>query len=110
MTPADPTPACFSYHNVGRGNRNKGEEAMSDHLDSPGPITVTKDGHSVMIGPPLGDAKTDITDLYAFLKPDAGRDEQDDEQDDEQEGEQEDDAANGKSILMLNVNPLAPAL
>src|SRR5712692_116161 len=99
MTPVDPTPACFSYHNVGRGNRNKGEEAMSDHLDSPGPITVTKDGHSVMIGPPLGDAKTDITDLYAFLKPDAGG-----------EDEQDDDAVTGKSILMLNVNPLAPAL
>src|SRR5712692_2801927 len=77
----------------------KGEEVMSDHLDSPGPITVTQDGHSVMIGPPLGDAKTDITDLYAFLKPDAGG-----------EDEQEDDAVTGKSILMLNVNPLAPAL
>ena len=67
---------------------------MSDHLDSPGPITLTKGDDSASIGPPLGDAKTDITDLYAFLKPD-----------DEGDG-----ALSGKSILMLNVNPLAPAL
>ena len=67
---------------------------MSDHLDSPGPIVLTKGDDSASIGPPLGDAKTDITDLYAFLKPDDG------------------DAGElpGKSILMLNVNPLAPAL
>jgi hypothetical protein len=69
---------------------------MSDHLDSPGPITLTKGDDSASIGPPMGDPKTDITDLYAFLKPD-------------------DDAGAtgalpGKSILMLNVNPLAPAL
>src|SRR6266568_3657741 len=78
-----------------------GEEAMSDHLDSPGPITITKGDDSVLIGPPLGDAKTDITDLYAFLKPDP-------------EGlsaqAEDDDGVAGKSILMLNVNPLAPAL
>ena len=69
---------------------------MSDHLDSPGPITLTKGDDSASIGPPMGDPKTDITDLYAFLKPD------------------DDGAASGelpgKSILMLNVNPLAPAL
>lgn len=69
---------------------------MSDHLDSPGPITLTKGDDTVSIGPPMGDAKTDITDLYAFLKPD------------------DDAGANGelpgKSILMLNVNPLAPVL
>lgn len=68
---------------------------MSDHLDSPGPIPITSGGHTVSIGPPMGDAKTDITDLYAFLKPD----------DDGQAGE-----LPGKSILMLNVNPLAPIL
>jgi hypothetical protein len=67
---------------------------MSDHLDSPGPIVLTKGDDSVSIGPPLGDAKTDITDLYAFLKPD-----------DEVAGELPE-----KSILILNVNPLAPAL
>ena len=68
---------------------------MSDHLDSPGPVTLTKGDDSASIGPPLGDPKTDITDLYAFLKP--GDD-----------GEEDD--LPGKSILMLNVNPLAPAL
>ncbi len=74
---------------------------MSDHLDSPGPITITKGDDSVSIGPPLGDAKTDITDLYAFLKPDPeGLDDQ----------AKDDDSVAGKSILMLNVNPLAPAL
>jgi len=87
---------------------------MSDHLDSPGPVVLTasttdggpnegldalfpdnKDGlDSVSIGPPNGDQSTDITDVYAFLKPD--------------------DAGGagglpGKSILILNVNPLAPA-
>ena len=66
---------------------------MSDHLDSPGPITLVKGDDSASVGPPLGDAKTDITDLYAFLKPD------------DEGGE-----LPGKSILMLNVNPLAPAL
>jgi uncharacterized protein DUF4331 len=65
---------------------------MSDHLDSPGPITITIGDDSASIGPPMGDPKTDITDLYAFLKPD------------------DDGEPPGKSILMLNVNPLAPAL
>jgi uncharacterized protein DUF4331 len=65
---------------------------MSDHLDSPGTITLTKGDDSASIGPPLGDPRTDITDLYAFLKPD------------------DDGGPPGKSILMLNVNPLAPAL
>ncbi len=54
---------------------------MSDHLDAPG------------LTSPSGDPELDITDLYAFRKPD-------DEAD--QEG--------GKSILILNVNPLAPTL
>jgi Domain of unknown function (DUF4331) len=67
---------------------------MSDHLDSPGPVVLTKGDDSAAIGPPMGDPKTDITDLYAFLKPDDG----------------EDGQLPGKSILMLNVNPLAPAL
>ena len=67
---------------------------MSDHLDSPGPITLTKGDDSASIGPPLGDPKTDITDLYAFLKP----------------GDDGEENLPGKSILMLNVNPLAPAL
>lgn len=61
---------------------------MADHLDSPGPIAINVDDHTASIGPPMGDPKTDITDVYAFLKPgDATR-----------------------SILALNVNPLAPAL
>src|SRR6267143_2280506 len=74
--------------------------AMSAHLDSPGPVVLTKADDSASIGPPLGDAKTDITDLYAFLKPDRG----------EGDDDEEDDGVSGKSILMLNVNPLAPAL
>jgi uncharacterized protein DUF4331 len=57
---------------------------MSDHLDSPGPITV----ETAMIGPPNGDPRTDITDVYAFQKPGDPK----------------------KSILIMNVNPLAPAL
>src|SRR5947209_2096591 len=49
---------------------------MADHLDAPG------------LKSPNMDAKIDITDLYAFQKPqDAGR-----------------------TILILNVNPLAPTL
>ncbi len=68
---------------------------MSDHLDSPGPITLTIGDDSASVGPPMGDLKTDITDLYAFLKPD---------DDGEANGE-----LPGKSILMLNVNPLALA-
>ncbi len=53
---------------------------MSDHLDAP------------MLKSPGGDAELDITDLYVFQKPDDGSD---------QEG--------GKSILILNVNPLTLA-
>ncbi len=61
---------------------------MADHLDSPGPIALTVDDDTANIGPPMGDPKTDITDVYAFLKP----------------------GDSSKSIVMLNVNPLAPAL
>ena len=49
---------------------------MADHLDAPGLMS------------PNGDAKTDITDIYAFQKP----------------------GDPAKSILILNVNPLAPSL
>lgn len=49
---------------------------MADHLDAPGLMS------------PNANAKTDITDIYAFQKP--GDDD--------------------KSILILNVNPLAPTL
>lgn len=49
---------------------------MADHLDAPGLMS------------PNGNAKTDITDIYAFQKP--GDDD--------------------KSILIMNVNPLAPTL
>lgn len=49
---------------------------MADHLDAPGLMS------------PRGNARTDITDIYAFQKP----------------GEPD------KSILILNVNPLAPTL
>ena len=49
---------------------------MADHLDAPG------------LKSPNGDARTDITDVYAFQK----------------------SGDPGKSILMLNVNPLAPSL
>jgi hypothetical protein len=99
---------------------------MSDHLDAPGPVVLTappapsgspsdpgpnefadglfpdKNGlDSVSIGPPHGLAHlaTDIADLYAFQKPDAG-----DGEDDSEEGE-----VPGKSILILTVNPLALA-
>ncbi len=54
---------------------------MADHLDAPG-----------LQSPAPGDARTDITDVYAFQKPD-------------DEGDQE----SGKSILILNVNPLTLA-
>src|SRR5579864_6046401 len=50
------------------------ELPMADHLDAPGLMS------------PNGNAKTDITDIYAFQKP----------------GDPH------KSILILNVNPLAP--
>ncbi len=49
---------------------------MSDHLDAPG------------LKSPGGDARIDITDVYAFQKP----------------------GDPSKSILILNVNPLAPTL
>jgi hypothetical protein len=49
---------------------------MADHLDAPGLMS------------PDGNAKTDITDIYAFQKP----------------GDPD------KSILIMNVNPLAPTL
>ena len=61
---------------------------MADHLDSPGPIVITVGDDTAAVGPPMGDPKTDITDVYAFLKPG--------------------DAS--KSILVLDVNPLAPLL
>ena len=63
---------------------------MSDHLDSPGPIAIQVGDDTASIGPPMGDPTTDITDVYAFLKPG--------------------DSNPGKSILVLNVNPLAPLL
>ncbi len=49
---------------------------MADHLDAPGLMS------------PGGNAKTDITDIYAFQKP----------------------GDSDSSILVLNVNPLAPTL
>ena len=61
---------------------------MSDHLDSPGPIAVAVGDDTANVGSPNGDPRTDITDVYAFLKP----------------------GDPNKSILMLNVNPLAPLL
>ncbi len=63
---------------------------MSDHLDSPGTIAINVGDDTANVGPPMGDPKTDITDVYAFLKPG--------------------DLNPGKSILVLNVNPLAPLL
>lgn len=62
---------------------------MADHLDVLG--TVDLEGHT--IGPPNMDPRVDITDIFAFTK---GRG--DDEGDDDGEG---------RSILMMNVNPLA---
>ena len=61
---------------------------MADHLDSPGPIAINVGDDTANIGPPLGDPTTDITDVYAFLKP----------------------GDSSKSILVLDVNPLAPLL
>lgn len=61
---------------------------MADHLDSPGPIAITVGDDTANVGPPMGDPKTDITDVYAFLKPGDPK----------------------KTVLVLNVNPLAPAL
>jgi hypothetical protein len=56
--------------------QDKEENLMADHLDAPGLMS------------PDGNAKTDITDIYAFQKP----------------GDPD------KSILVMNVNPLAPTL
>src|SRR5260370_1409227 len=42
---------------------------MSDHLDSPGPIAIAVGDDTANIGSPNGDPRTDITDVYAFLKP-----------------------------------------
>jgi hypothetical protein len=61
---------------------------MADHLDSPGPIALTVGDDTANVGSPNGDPRTDITDVYAFLKP----------------------GDPSKSILILNVNPLAPLL
>ncbi len=61
---------------------------MADHLDSPGPIALTVGDDTASVGSPNGDPRTDITDVYAFLKP----------------------GDPSKSILILDVNPLAPLL
>src|SRR5260221_8370445 len=61
---------------------------MPDHWDSPGPIAVTVGDDTANVGSPNGDPRTDITDVFAFLKP----------------------GDSSKSILILNVNPLAPLL
>lgn len=61
---------------------------MADHLDSPGPIVITVDDDTAAVGSPMGDPTTDITDVYAFRKP----------------------GNPSKSILVLDVNPLAPML
>ncbi len=61
---------------------------MADHLDSPGPIVINVGDDTAAVGSPNGDPRTDITDIYAFLKP----------------------GDPTKSILILNVNPLAPLL
>ncbi len=61
---------------------------MADHLDSPGPIVINVGDDTAKVGSPNGDPRTDITDVYAFLKP----------------------GDPNKSILILNVNPLAPLL
>jgi len=61
---------------------------MADHLDSPGPIAVNVGDDTANVGSPNGDPRTDITDVFAFLKP----------------------GDPSKSILILDVNPLAPLL
>src|ERR1051326_5831497 len=66
------------------------ETTMSDHLHSPGPIAIQFGDDTASIGPPMGDPTTAITDVYAFLNPG--------------------DSNPRKSILVLNVNPLAPLL
>ncbi len=75
---------------------------MADHLDSPGPFAIpdpdptsSTEPALASVGPPMGGstlahAATDITDVYAFQKPD--------------------DTDLGKSILVMNVNPLATLL
>src|SRR5713226_3143377 len=54
----------------------EGSAFVADHLDAPG------------LKSPGGDAKVDITDIYAFQKP----------------------GDPNNSILIMNVNPLAPTL
>src|SRR3989442_960487 len=61
---------------------------MADHLDSPGPIAINVGDDTANVGSPNGDPRTDITDVFAFLKP----------------------GDPSKSILILDVNPLAPLL
>jgi len=61
---------------------------MADHLDSPGPIAINVGDDTASVGSPNGDPRTDITDVFAFLKP----------------------GDPSKSILILDVNPLAPLL
>src|SRR5260370_26172606 len=61
---------------------------MADHLDSPGPIVINVGDDTADVGSPNGDPRTDIAGVFAFLKP----------------------GDPNKSILILNVNPLAPLL
>src|SRR5437899_13108604 len=61
---------------------------MADHLDSPGPIAINVGDDTANVGAPNGDPRTDITDVFAFLKP----------------------GDPSKSILILDVNRLAPLL
>src|SRR5256712_4558324 len=61
---------------------------MADHLDSPGPIAINVGDDTANVGSPNGDPRTDITDVFAFLKP----------------------GDPSKSILILDVHPLAPLL
>src|SRR2546428_13555467 len=61
---------------------------MADHLDSPGPIAINVGDDTANVGSPNGDARPGIPDVFAFLKP----------------------GDPSKSILILDVNPLAPLL
>src|SRR5260370_16877166 len=61
---------------------------MADHLDSPGPIVINVGDDTANVGSQNGDPRTAITDVFAFLKP----------------------GDPNKSILILDVNPLAPLL
>ncbi len=63
---------------------------MADHLDVPGLVDV--EGH--LIGPPAGDVRIDITDVYAFHPPGFGL---------------ASTLDGTKTVLVMNVNPLAPA-